>query len=83
MQSPNIHPDYNQEIINGKLTINPCPLATGAYDVAELMFGVCIDVWTKREVNHRTQWRQIRTGNIENETNICLHRSVDYKSKFL
>ena len=77
-QSANIHPVFNQRTIRGKLVVDPCPFATVAYDEAESMFDLCINVWIKQDENKRNQWRQGRIGNADHKTTISLHRNVDY-----
>jgi len=73
------HGKYVQKIIDGnRLAIEPCPFADNDFAVVEVMFGVCINLWTsKTDMNKHTQWHQIRTGNVKNQTIIHLHRKVD------
>ena len=76
-QSENNHPNFDQRTVRGKLVINPCPFATDAYDAAESMFAISIDVWVKQRKNCRNEWRQTRVGTTKNKTTISLHRNVD------
>jgi len=71
------HTDYPQTIIDGKLSIQPCPIQDDEFDIAETMFGLSINVWTFKLVQKNEEWTQIRMGNPKNKIVINLHRRVD------
>ena len=72
------HTDYQQSIIDGKLRIEPCPLANGDLKIAETMFGLCINIWSFTLVNKNEEWKQLRKGASGNHKIVInLHRAVD------
>jgi len=72
------HGKYVQQIVDGKLLIEPCPLADHDFEVAELMFGICINLWSYNYVKMKsihTAWRQLRSGKAGQKIVINLHRN--------
>jgi len=82
-QSRICHADFVQTTVDNKLVITPCPLTYGAYDEAEAMFNICVNVWTYVLKDNHEQWGQLRAGNQKNKIKINLHRNVDNIYKFI
>jgi len=81
-QSKICHSDFHQKTQNGKLIIQPCPLLTGAYDEAETMFNISINIWSYTLIDKREVWKRIRTGDPDKETQLNFHRNVDKSIKY-
>ena len=72
------HADYEQSVNDGRLVIEPCPFTRHDFDAAELMFGLCINVWNMTMDKWKQEiWNQYRNGNKKNKLVINLHRTVD------
>jgi len=76
-QSKICHTEFPQKTENGKLLIQPCPLMSGAYDEAETMFNISINIWSCKRIDDREIWKRIRTGDPDKETQLNFHRNVD------
>lgn len=76
-QSKVPHPEFCQKTKNGKLFIEPCPLAINAYDDAEHTFKISINIWSCKRISDQQQWKRIRSGNPDMDIQIHLHRNVD------
>ena len=69
------HTDYTQTGSHGSIKISPCPITDGELDIAESLYGLCINVWTSERVQGVYYWRQIRFGNTMYKIVVGLHRT--------
>lgn len=71
----NIPPKYNQSFLDGKLRIQPCPLAMRDFASAEKMFNLNICIWTsKMDKNKHRVYERLRSGTGKNgDIEVNLH----------